>query len=211
MNTKLRRMLSLGNLGGDFKKIYDDVKAKRDILVFGLNTPQRAHVASSLDRFLLYVVKDGTYALKAEEALADFYEPGEIAYLPEKDDVLIYRKAFQTTSLTRRVAVLSQLAKGEIKCCITTAAALMQYVPVKENLLAATKVIKEGDDLDVYKLCDLLDIPDVIGFPLLFPIGVINSVFHGEPPSRLDICIFHIILEQEPEIKMQNRPDIDIS
>lgn len=156
MNIKLRQMLSLGNLGGDFKKIYDDVKAKRDILVFGLNTPQRAHVASSLDRFLLYVVKDGTYALKAEEALADFYEPGEIAYLPEKDDVLIYRKAFQTTSLTRRVAVLSQLAKGEIKCCITTAAALMQYVPVKENLLAATKVIKEGDDLDVYKLCDLL-------------------------------------------------------
>ena len=156
MNNKLRQMLSLENLGGDFKKIYDDVNAKRDILVFGLNTPQRAHVASSLDRFLLYVVKDGTFALKAEEALSDFYEPGEIAYLPEKDDVLIYRKAFQTTSLTRRVAVLSQLAKGEIKCCITTAAALMQYVPVKENLLAATKVIKEGDDIDVYKLCDLL-------------------------------------------------------
>ncbi len=156
MNNKLRQMLSLENLGGDFKKIYDDVKAKRDILVFGLNTPQRAHVASFLDRFLLYVVKDGTFALKAEEALSDFYEPGEIAYLPEKDDVLIYRKAFQTTSLTRRVAVLSQLAKGEIKCCITTAAALMQYVPVKENLLAATKVIKEGDDIDVYKLCDLL-------------------------------------------------------
>lgn len=156
MNTKLRQMLSLENLGGDFKKIYDDVKAKRDILVFGLNTPQRAHVASFLDRFLLYVVKDGTFALKAEEALSDFYEPGEVAYLPEKDDVLIYRKAFQTTSLTRRVAVLSQLAKGEIKCCITTAAALMQYVPVKENLLAATKEIKEGDDLDVYKLCETL-------------------------------------------------------
>ena len=156
MNNKLRQMLSLENLGGDFKKIYDDVKEKRDILVFGLNTPQRAHVASSLDRFLLYVVKDGTFALKAEEALSDFYEPGEIAYLPEKDDVLIYRKAFQTTSLTRRVSVLSQLAKGEIKCCITTATALMQYVPVKENLLAATKVIKEGDDIDVYKLCDLL-------------------------------------------------------
>ena len=156
MNSKFRQLLSLENLGGDFKRIYDDVKSGRDIMVFGLNTPERAHVAANLDRFLLYVVKDGTYALKAEEALSDYYEPDEIAYLPEKDDVLIYRKAFQATSLTKRVSVLSQLAEGKLKCCITTAAALMQYVPVKENLLAATTVISAGDNLDVYSLCDRL-------------------------------------------------------
>lgn len=156
MNNKFRQMLSLENLGGDFKKIYDDVRAKKDILIFGLNTPQRAHVAAGLDKFLLYVVKDGTYALKAEEALSDFFEPGEIAYLPEKDDVLIYRKAFQTTSLTKRVSVLAELAAGKIKCCITTASALMQYVPEKKNLLDATITVSEGDSLDVYKLCDML-------------------------------------------------------
>lgn len=156
MDKNLRQMLSPESLGGDFKKIYEDVKADRDILVFGLNTPQRAHVASTFDKFVLYVVKDGTFALKAEEALSDFFEPDEIAYLPEKDDVLIYRKAFQATSLTKRVSVLSKLARGEVKCCITTAAALMQYVPVKENLLNATFTVSEGDELDVYKLCEML-------------------------------------------------------
>ena len=103
MNEKFKKLLSLETLGGDFRRIYDDVAAKRDILVFGLNTPSRAHIAFGLNKFVLYVVKDGTYALKAEEALSDFFDPSEIGYLPEKDDVLIYRKAFQATSLTHRV------------------------------------------------------------------------------------------------------------
>ncbi len=156
MNEKFKKLLSLETLGGDFRRIYDDVAAKRDILVFGLNTPSRAHIAFGLNKFVLYVVKDGTYALKAEEALSDFFDPSEIGYLPEKDDVLIYRKAFQATSLTRRLSVLAQLAKGELKCCITTAAALMQYVPVKGNLLAATVTVNEGDETDVYGLCNAL-------------------------------------------------------
>ena len=156
MDGKLRQLLSPQSLGGDFIKIYDDVQAGRDILVFGLNTPQRAHVASVLDKFVLYVVKDGTFALKAEEALSDFFEPDEIVYLPEKDDVLIYRKAFQATSLTRRISALSKIALGEAKCCVTTATALMQYVPVKENLLGATITVRQGDELDVYKLCERL-------------------------------------------------------
>lgn len=156
MNEKFAKLLSLESLGGDFKRIYDDVAAKRDILIFGLNTPSRAHVAFGLKKFLLYVVKDGTYALKAEEALSDFFESSEIGYLPEKDDVLIYRKAFQATSLTKRLSVLAQLAKGELKCCITTAAALMQYVPVKDNLLSATITVNEGDERDVYALCNAL-------------------------------------------------------
>ena len=156
MDEKLRQLLSLENLGGDFKKIYDDVQAGRDIMVFGLNSPQRAHVAAGLGKFLLYVVKDGTYALKAEEALSDYFDSDDIAYLPEKDDVLIYRKAFQATSLTRRVSALSRLARGEVKCCITTAAALMQYMPFAENLLNATIGISAGQELDVYSLCERL-------------------------------------------------------
>lgn len=156
MDNKFKKLLSLENLGGDFKRIYDDAREGKDVLVFGLNTPQKAHIASSLDKFILYVVKDGAYALKAEEALSDFYETDEIAYLPEKDDVLIYRKAFQATSLTKRVSVLSQLARGELRCCITTSAALMQYTPLRENLLKATFEIREGDTLDVYDLCNAL-------------------------------------------------------
>lgn len=156
MNDKLKQMLSLRELGGDFRKIYDDVAQNKDILVFGLNTPERAHVAWGLDRFVLYVVKDGTYALKAEEALSDFFEPEEIAFLPEKDDVLIYRKAFQATSLAKRLSVLSRLAEGGIRCCITTAAALMQYVPRKDELVGATMTVTEGDETDVYELCKKL-------------------------------------------------------
>lgn len=156
MQTKLDNVLKLNNLGDELQGIYKTVNDDKDCLAFGLGFSPRAHIASHLDRFVLYVVKDGTFALKAEEALRDFYQPEDIVYLPEKDDVLIYRKAFQSAALSERISALARLAEGKVRCCITTASSLMQFVPEVESLRASVITVKKDRDVNLYDLCERL-------------------------------------------------------
>lgn len=156
MTKKLEKFLSPKILGGDFERIYDCFQRGDDCLLFGLNYAPKAHILSQSEKFLLYVVKDSTVAIRAYEALSDYYDSEEIVFLPEKDDVLVYRKAFQSTQLATRIEVLDLLAKGKIKCCIVTAMSLMQYMPLRKNLTDAVISVRTGEDYNIYDLCEKL-------------------------------------------------------
>ena len=58
-----------------------------------------------------------------------------VRVLEAKDDLLIYRKAFQHSRITSRLKVLAAMARGEAGCVITTPQALAEYYPAPERLL----------------------------------------------------------------------------
>ena len=147
-------ILSLHNLGGDFAALYDFVNAGGSCAAVALGPAERAHVATHLNRFLLYVVPDSPTQNMMYERIVGFCPDARV--LDAKDDLLIYRKAFQHSRITARLKVLADMARGNIGCVITTPQALAELYPSPQRLLDSIIKIKKGETRDLMELTDKL-------------------------------------------------------
>ena len=156
MQKKFFETTCLRALGGDFAALADAVAQRRKISVFGLGYAEKALIAAHAGAPLFFVAKDEASAGKLTERIAEWLPDGRCAYLPPKDDVLIYRKRFQSGSLAERMSVLVRLAEGRLDCCVTSAQSLVQYVPDKGRLTACAATVEVGRDVDLIELAGKL-------------------------------------------------------
>lgn len=123
----LKDYLTPENLGGEFAEIGQNIRGGIPSAVFGVNFAEKCLIASSVGLPVLYIVKDGLYGAKIAEELTAL--SGErTVYLPAKDDVLLYKSAFDRTSLFARLNALYEIKNGA-RFVVTTFQSLLQLFP----------------------------------------------------------------------------------
>lgn len=123
----LKDYLTPENLGGELAEIVRNIRGGIPSAVFGVNFAEKCLIASSVGLPVLYIVKDGLYGAKIAEELTAL--SGErTVYLPAKDDVLLYKSAFDRTSLFARLNALYEIKNGA-RFVVTTFQSLLQLFP----------------------------------------------------------------------------------
>ena len=123
----LKDYLTPENLGGELAEIGQNIRGGIPSAVFGVNFAEKCLIASSVGLPVLYIVKDGLYGVKIAEELTAL--SGErTVYLPAKDDVLLYKSAFDRTSLFARLNALYEIKNGA-RFVVTTFQSLLQLFP----------------------------------------------------------------------------------
>lgn len=123
----LKDYLTPENLGGELAEIGQNIRGGIPFAVFGVNFAEKCLIASSVGLPVLYIVKDGLYGAKIAEELTAL--SGErTVYLPAKDDVLLYKSAFDRTSLFARLNALYEIKNGA-RFVVTTFQSLLQLFP----------------------------------------------------------------------------------
>lgn len=123
----LKDYLTPENLGGELAEIGRNIRGGIPSAVFGVNFAEKCLIASSVGLPVLYIVKDGLYGAKIAEELTAL--SGErTVYLPAKDDVLLYKSAFDRTSLFARLNALYEIKNGA-RFVVTTFQSLLQLFP----------------------------------------------------------------------------------
>lgn len=123
----LKDYLTPENLGGELAEIGRNIRGGIPSAVFGVNFAEKCLIASSVGLPVLYIVKDGLYGAKIAEELTAL--SGErTVYLPAKDDVLLYKSAFDRTSLFARLNALYEIKNGA-RFVVATFQSLLQLFP----------------------------------------------------------------------------------
>lgn len=123
----LKDYLTPENLGGELAEIGQNIRGGIPSAVFGVNFAEKCLIASSVGLPVLYIVKDGLYGAKIAEELTALSGERTI-YLPAKDDVLLYKSAFDRTSLFARLNALYEIKNGA-RFVVTTFQSLLQLFP----------------------------------------------------------------------------------
>lgn len=184
----LKDYLTPENLGGELAEIGQNIRGGIPSAVFGVNFAEKCLIASSVGLPVLYIVKDGLYGAKITEELTAL--SGErTVYLPAKDDVLLYKSAFDRTSLFARLNALYEIKNGA-RFVVTTFQSLLQLFPrdiptikIRKNEVydidgIVNKLVKFG-----YRRVEFAD--DRATFALRGDILEINPV-NGEYSYRVD-------------------------
>lgn len=184
----LKDYLTPENLGGELAEIGQNIRGGIPSAVFGVNFAKKCLIASSVGLPVLYIVKDGLYGAKIAEELTAL--SGErTVYLPAKDDVLLYKSAFDRTSLFARLNALYEIKNGA-RFVVTTFQSLLQLFPrdiptikIRKNEVydidgIVNKLVKFG-----YRRVEFAD--DRATFALRGDILEINPV-NGEYSYRVD-------------------------
>lgn len=142
----LKQHLELNNLGGEFAALKQQIREGVPCSAFGLQFSEKCHIAGCLNEPVLYIAPN---ALTAERAATEIRQltGEEVAYLCAKDEVLLYKKAFNKESMYKRLTALNQLSCG-VRLAVTTMQALLQLFPDKVESI----VLKKGDSYDFQNL-----------------------------------------------------------
>lgn len=208
----IKEILSLKSLGRTFSELYDKVQGGRNCAVFSLGEGERMHIASSLDKFVVYVAKDAFKASNVYSRLRDYYGD-RVGFLPANEELLINRKSFHKGILAQRITTLYKWAKGEIDCVVTSPQAVVQFLPKKQALLDSVIQLAVGSRIDIYELVDRLgamgyERQDVVEQKGNFSVaGDIVSIF----PTQNDLPIRISFFDDEVESIKEYHPDTMMS
>ena len=150
-----KELLQLNNLDSDLSNLYRSAQEGRDIMVFSAGEGEKLHIASHLDKFVLFVAKDAFRATSVTAKLSDYFGD-RVAYLPANEELLLNRAAYHKTILSQRVDAICKLAERRIDCLVVSPQGLTQYLPSKKAVADGVIRIKRGDILDIYSLVDKL-------------------------------------------------------
>lgn len=146
----LRDYLTFDNLGVDFENLALDVRSGLPSAVFGVTFAEKCHLSANLQSPVLYIVKDTLYGARVAEQIRCL--SGEkVVLLPPKDDVLLYKTAFNKDRLYERLKALYEIKKGA-KFVVTTFESLLQLFPDKIRYLS----IEKGKEYDLSALSETL-------------------------------------------------------
>ena len=139
---------------GELSSIKKGVESGKNVCVFCGCENARYHVASFCGKPFIYIVSDLVAARRAYERIRE-YGDGTVALLPEREDVLIARKATDYSLLYERLSCLKGLSDGKLSLIVTVDSLLQKY-PKKCLLDSHIIKIKIGDKIDTYDLAEKL-------------------------------------------------------
>ncbi len=135
---------------GIIKNIETSFRGGMPTAVFGVSATQKCGVIACLDFPTLTICRDSITAEKTAELISQI--SGEKAiFLPAKDDVLLFKTAYNKESLYRRLTALYNLNLNA-KNVVTTFEAILQLFPKKINFLT----MKKGEEYDLYSIVETL-------------------------------------------------------
>lgn len=146
----LKNFFKVENAGEEVQAAVKAVLDGVPSAAFGLSFAEKCRFVAALDAPTLYIVKDGLYGSRVADELRAMTEE-EVVYLPPKDDVLLYKTAFDKTRFYERLTAIYRISKGA-RIVVATVESLLQLFP--RSLPFTT--IKRGESLDPYKLVEFL-------------------------------------------------------
>ena len=107
----LKDYLTAENSGEEVSSIVKAVRGGIPSAVFGVTFAEKCHISSAFDCPLLYIAKDSLYAMKVVEELKGL--TGEdVVFLPAKDDVLLFKTAFDKSRFYERLSAIYKIERG---------------------------------------------------------------------------------------------------
>ena len=152
---EIDNLLKLYNLDPALTNLYRKVKEGRTVAVFSAGEGEKIHIASHLDKFVLFVAKDAFKATVVFNRLKDYYGD-RVGLLPANEELLLLRKTYFKSIISQRINTLYDWAAGKLDCVVVTPQSLLQYVPRKKNVKDSVIKLSVGDKLDRYELIDRL-------------------------------------------------------
>ena len=204
----IQELLKLNNLDSTLTNLYDKVQEGRDCAVFSVGEGERIHIASKLDKFVLFVAKDSFKATTIFNRLKDFYGD-KVAFLPANEELLLSRKTYFKSILSQRINTLYDWASGKLQCVVATPQSVLQYLPRKKSVKDNVLKLSKGMRIDIYELIDKLATmgyarEDVVEEKGSFSVaGDIVSIF----PSQLDMPVRISFFDDEIENIRQYHPE----
>lgn len=200
----IKELLRLNTLGGEFANLYRAVEEGRDCAVFSVGEGEKIHIASQLNKFVLFVAKDSFRANTLFNRLKDFYGD-RVGFLPANEELLLHRKTYHKSIIAQRIDTLYELANGRLQCLVVSPQTLTQFLPRKEALNGSVINIKKDDTLDMYSLIDRLATmgyirEDAVEEKNTFSVaGDIVSIFPSQLDMPLRISFFDDVVESIKE------------
>ncbi len=192
-----RNFFTAENLSGEFPSLVNDIRLGSPTAAFGVSDSMKYLIASVVEGRVLYVTSSAVEATKAYAAICTL-SGKKCAYIPAKDDVLLYKDALSREALFKRIeGIYAAFSGADIIVCDVESA--MQLFP--EKLPAIT--VETGREYDYTSLPEKLvamgymreysveskgcfavhgDILDI------FPVGCENPVridFFGDTAERI--------------------------
>lgn len=143
----LDKYLQAENLGENFISLKENVRSGVPTAVFGVQASEKYHLASMLGLPIIYITRDGLVAKNAVRELRALTGKKGV-YLPAKDDVLLYNKAFNKDAYYERITAIYQLIKG-VDFVTCTFESLLQLLPDKLNFIE----LKVDEEYDLTEFC----------------------------------------------------------
>ncbi|MBR5191893.1 MAG: transcription-repair coupling factor [Clostridia bacterium] len=119
------------------------------LVAFGVTEPFKVLMSATLENKVLYVVKDNVTAISIQSMLAQLTNE-EVVYIPPKDEILLFSKAFSKESLFARVSAINKIKSA--KYIVSTIEGLLQTFP--KEILSIT--LNKNTDYDLQKLLKTL-------------------------------------------------------
>ena len=147
--------LRLENLKGDFKNLLDAVRGGKATTAFSLVQGAKNHVTSAIPGVKLLIVPDRLAAETAYTRLKA-YVNDRVVFIPDKDDVLLNRKAGSVGLMGRRIEALTRLIQNKAEIAVIPAEALLQYYPNVDAFRAAHVTLMKEEEYAPEKVANKL-------------------------------------------------------
>ena len=105
-------------LNEDLINIQSKVRGGVPTAVFGVSTAEKIRAISSFDEPILMIVRDSQTASKIASEVC-LITGEKSVFLPAKDDLLLYKSAFNKDSLHKRLTAIYEIQNGsrKLQCC----------------------------------------------------------------------------------------------
>ena len=124
--------------------IRENIRSKISTAAFGVQQNEKILLAANTDAFFVYVCADYLAAKDLARRLSEIL--GDVAYLPFREDVLLYKSGEKTNFRKERNAVLFDLCRGKLNGIVLTAEALMRPLPKKKEFCSHILTVKKGEE-----------------------------------------------------------------
>ena len=130
------------NNNAAYKQLLTDTRDKMFISAFGVQPNEKPFVVSSAEGFALYVCSDYVESQRVLRTLQAVCR-GKVAYVPAKEDVLLYKRNASRNSVFARNSSLYAILNGAERA-VTCIDALLQYFPERSRFAEDCFTIKKG-------------------------------------------------------------------
>ena len=139
----LDKFLQFNNPSNSVLQLKDALRQGMPSAVFGVPESFKNYLVSTIEKPVLYVVKDYVTAMNAVRDIKDFSDKSAV-YIPPRDETLIFAKAFSKDSVFARLEAISKIKETNV--IIVTAQALMQTLCTSVKTLSVS--VNDQTDLE---------------------------------------------------------------
>ena len=143
-------IFNLEEFDTSLKKMQEELRAGHSCSVFGVQNSMRAAFVSSLKSKVLYLTSSDVLA---NIAISNFELMGfKVFKYNSIQDEFLYKKAQSNELLLNRLQTLSHIISGDYDIIVAEVSSLFSPLPSPEKFIENTIVLKNNQDVDVFKL-----------------------------------------------------------